>query len=29
MLGAHLKVIETTDIDRRLRDIETKMTDRK
>jgi hypothetical protein len=29
MLGAHLKVIETTDIDRRLRDIENKMTDRK
>jgi hypothetical protein len=29
MLGAHLKAIETTDIDRRLRDIENKMTDRK
>ena len=29
MLGAHLKAIETTDIDRRLRDIEKKMTDRK
>jgi hypothetical protein len=29
MLGAHLKTIETVDIDRRLRDIENQMTDRK
>ena len=29
MLGAYLKTVETVDIDRRLRDIENKMTDRK
>ena len=29
MLGAHLKTIETVDIDRRLREVEGKVTDRK
>jgi predicted methyltransferase len=29
MLSAYLKTVETVDIDRRLRDIENKMTDRK
>jgi hypothetical protein len=29
MLGAYLKTVETVDIDRRLRDVENKMTDRK
>jgi hypothetical protein len=29
MLGAHLKTIETVDIDRRLREVENKVTDRK
>jgi hypothetical protein len=29
MLGTYLKIVETVDIDRRLREIENKMTDRK
>jgi hypothetical protein len=29
MLGAHLKTIETVDIDSRLREVENKVTDRK